>query len=45
MGDAATGTNSESDSFMIVKSKDGYYVQGTVGELIDVYKRQEIPLP
>ena len=34
VGDAATGTNSESDSFMIVKSKDGYYVQGTVGELM-----------
>lgn len=32
--DAATGTNSESDAFIAVKSKDGYYVQGTVGELI-----------
>ena len=34
VGDAATGTNSESDAFMIVKSKDGYYVQGTVSELM-----------
>lgn len=34
VGDAATGTNSESDAFIAVKSKDGYYVQGTVGELI-----------
>lgn len=34
VGDAATGTNSESDSFMVVKSKDGYYVQGTVSELM-----------
>lgn len=34
VGDAATGTNSESDSFMMVKSKDGYYVQGTVSELM-----------
>lgn len=32
VGDAATGTNSESDSFLAVKSKDGYYVQGTVSE-------------
>ena len=34
VGDAATGTNSESDAFMLIKSKDGYYVQGTVGELM-----------
>ena len=34
VGDAATGTNSESDSFLAVKSKDGYYVQGTVSELM-----------
>ena len=34
VGDAATGTNSESDAFMMVKSKDGYYVQGTVSELM-----------
>ena len=34
VGDAATGKNSESDSFLAVKSKDGYYVQGTVSELM-----------
>ena len=34
VGDAATGTNSEADAFMIIKSKDGYYVQGTVSELM-----------
>ena len=34
VGDAATGTNSESGSFLAVKSKDGYYVQGTVSELM-----------
>lgn len=34
VGDAATGTNSESDAFMLIKSKDGYYVQGTVSELM-----------
>ena len=34
VGDAATGTNSDSDSFLAVKSKDGYYVQGTVSELM-----------
>lgn len=34
VGDAATGTNSGSDAFLAVKSKDGYYVQGTVGELM-----------
>lgn len=34
VGDAATGTNSESDAFLAVKSKDGYYVQGTISELM-----------
>lgn len=34
VGDAATRTNSESDAFLAVKSKDGYYVQGTISELM-----------
>ena len=33
VGDPLTGT-SDGDSFMTVKSEDGYYVKGTVSELI-----------
>ncbi len=34
VGDAVTGTNSESNYFMSVKSDDGFFVRGTVSELL-----------